>query len=385
MTAKPHIFFATIAAGGGHVATAKAMAEGLETFYPGTFQTTISDYMLALGLKEQDAQHKASWAWMLAHPWSARYGQRVLDTFPALTNRYHQLALDAFARRAAAHLSTLKPALVVANHAFVSVALTKAQRRYGLEVPVLTFTTEVLDASALWAEHAAERFAVPSEAALRDLERFGVPAEKIDLVGYPVQRACLRAPPKGAARAALSLAERLTCLVSLGGEGIGGSTDRVIQTLREHPLQPQIIVLTGRNRALKAKLDALEGVCALGFTDRIADYLAACDVVVGKAGPASVMEALAVGRGVLVSSYAGLNEAKLVRFLERRSLGTYVPKPAQLSQKLTEFAAPAAQARVAKHSQALRLGAMTADLSHYLAAAATRGFPQTPLRLRGFG
>ena len=382
---KPHIFFATIAAGGGHVATARAMAEGLETYYPGTFQTTISDYMLELGLTEQDAQHKKSWAWMLAHPWNARYGQRVLDTFPRLTNRYHRLFLDEFARRAAAHLKDLSPALVVANHGWVSVALTRAQRRYGLRVPILTFATEPLDASALWAEPDAERFAVPSKGALRDLGHFGVPADKIDLIGYPIQNAFLHAPSKSAARAKLALAEHLTCLVSLGGEGVGRSTDKVIETLLNHPLKPQIIVMTGRNQALKARLETLERVHVVGFTEHMADYLAACDVVVGKAGPASVLEALAVGRGVLVSSYAGLNEAKLVRFLEQKSLGAYVPKPAQLAKTLTELAAPEAQERVAELSQELQLSTMTRDFSRYLAEVVTYGFPETPVRLRGLG
>ena len=254
---KPHVFFATIAAGGGHVATAKAMAEGLEVCYPGTFRATISDYMLELGLTEQDAQHKKSWAWMLAHPWSARYGQRVLDTFSGSPrNRYHRLFLDEFARRAAAHLSDLNPALVVANHGWTSVALTRAQRRYGLRVPVLSFATEPLDASALWAEPDAERFAVPSQGALRDLGRFGVPADKIDVIGYPVQNAFLHAPSKKETRAKLSLAEQLTCLVSLGGEGVGQGAEGVVETLLAHPLEPQIIVMTGRNQALKEKLGA---------------------------------------------------------------------------------------------------------------------------------
>ncbi len=385
MGKKPHVFFATITAGGGHMATAKAMAEALAADYPGGFETTISDYMLELGLGDQDRRHKESWAWMLAHPQSARVGQRVLDTFPRLTNRAHRLMLDTFARRAAAHLNDLRPALVVANHGWSCVALTRARRRYGLQVPVLTFTTEVLDASALWAEPAAERIAVPSQAALRDLERFGVPGHKLDLVGYPVQDACLRAPAQADSRRSLGLEDRLTCLVSLGGEGVGLGTEGVVRALLAHPLGPQVVVATGRNRALKRHLEGLGGVRALGFTDRMAAYLAACDVVVGKAGPASVTEALAVGRGVLVTSYAGLNEAKLVRFLERRGLGAYVPGPEQLYTKLFEFASATVQARIAERSAALGLAAMTRDLSRYLADAATVGFPQTPLRLRGFG
>ena len=131
------------------------------------------------------------------------------------------------------------------------VALTRAQRRYGLRAKVLTFATEPLDASALWAEPDAERVVVPSEAALADLLRYGVPEGKIDLIGYPVQQSFLHAPLKAAARAALGLEDRLTCLVSLGGEGVGNRAEATVRTLLEHPLKPYVVAVTGRNAALK--------------------------------------------------------------------------------------------------------------------------------------
>ena len=385
MSSKPLVFFATLAAGGGHVATARALAESLEAASPGDFEIVVSDYMLNLGLTAHDRQHKASWAWMLAHPWSARYGQRVLDAFPKLTNRYHQVVLDALARRAAEHLNTLKPALVVVNHGWLMVALTRAQRRYGLRASVLTFATEPLDASALWAEPNAERVVVPSEAALTDLVRHGVPEKKIDLIGYPVQQAFLSAPSKAAARAALGLEERLTCLVSLGGEGVGNRAEATVRTLLGHPLKPYVVVVTGRNTDLRRRLEPRPRVRALGFIDTVADYLAACDVVVGKAGPASVMEALAVGRPVLAVSYAGLNEAELVRFLEYKQLGAYVPEPLQLRGALEHFATTPAQQQVRDRAAALGLAEMTRNLGTYLAEAATHGFPERPLRVRGVG
>lgn len=382
-TGKPHVFFATLAVGGGHVATAQALAQGLEAASPGTFETTVSDYMNDLGLSKHDRRHKESWAWMLAHPWSARYGQRLLDTFPRLTNRYHRLTLDTLARRAAAHLGALKPALVVVNHGWLMVALTRAQRRYGLSARVLTFSTEPLDASALWAEADAERVIAPSQAALADLVKHGVPEQKVDLIGYPVQQGFLHAPLKQEARTRLALPGHFTCLVSLGGEGVGRHAETVVRTLLEHPLKPHVVVVTGRNTVLREQLEPLENVRALGFIDTMADYLAACDVVVGKAGPASVMEALAVGRPVLAVSYAGLNEAKLVRFLAQKRLGAYVPHSAQLSAKLYEFAEVSTRQQVADTAKTLDIEVMTHDLSSYLAEAARHGFPENPLRLSG--
>ena len=61
-----------------------------------------------------------------------------------------------------------------------------------------------------------------------------------------------------------------------------------------------------------------------GFVDDMQRLLAASDVVVGKAGPASTMEALAVGRPVLATAYAGLNELAVTDFLASSGLGGYV-------------------------------------------------------------
>ena len=69
---RPEIFFATIAAGGGHVSGAHAMAESVERHYPGRFGFRISDYMKELGIARLDGFHKDSWRRALRRPALAR-------------------------------------------------------------------------------------------------------------------------------------------------------------------------------------------------------------------------------------------------------------------------------------------------------------------------
>jgi len=374
---RPHIAFATIAAGGGHVATARAMAQALEAAYPGQFDLTISDLLNDLGFTVQDARHKAQWRWMLAHPWTARSGQRLIDAFPSVTRRVLRRSLDEVAKAAADHYRLKQPALIVANHGFLTFALTRSRQCYGLSTPVLTFATEPLDASALWAEPEADHFAVPSRPALSDLVRLGVSADKIDVVGYPVQQAFLRPLGKAEAKARLGL-ERFTCLVSLGGEGVGANAVAVVGALLAMPQTPQVVVIAGRNEALARELRAFASpqLAVRGFVDDMADYLAACDLVIGKAGPASVMEALAVGRPVLVTGYAGLNEVKLLRFLIERGLGHEVRELATLPALVRDYqAAPERLEAVADGCRQLAIAGMTERLAGYLQQAATRGFP----------
>lgn len=385
MTA-PRLLFATIAAGGGHVATARAMAEAVEACAPGVHRVEVSDYVLALGLVEQDRRHKALWRWLLRNPQLIRAGQRVLDAWPAATLAYHRKMLDDVARRAADDLGPDPPALVVVNHAFLMVALTRAQRHYGLRTPVLTFATEPFDASALWAERRAERFVVPSTAAKGHLVGMGVPAGAVDVVGYPVREAFLRPPDRDAARTELGLGGAFTALVSLGGEGIGGVPDAVVRAVLN--AGAHALVVTGRNQPLRARLERWarqDGRLRVhGFVEDMPRYVAAADVVVGKAGPASTLEAVAAGRPVLVTSYAGLNERRVIEFLEHHRLGAYLPEPDRLCRAVAAYRShPLRLEQVRQRAGALGFPEMAVDLAEYLLHYARHRRPPAGWRSRG--
>jgi UDP-N-acetylglucosamine:LPS N-acetylglucosamine transferase len=370
---RPRIVFATIAAGGGHVATARAMAQAVETLAPGEFDLPVSDLMLDLGFAAWDARHKAQWRWMLAHPWSARVSQRMIDALPTATRWALRRALDAVARAAAQRFRADPPALIVANHGFLAFALTRSRRRYGLDSRVWVLTTEPVDASALWAETDVERFMVPSRHVHDDLVRMGVGPDRIHVVGYPVGQAFLHPPPKPEARVRLGLGDRFTCLVAWGGEGVGGRPVAIVDALRAMPGSPQVVVVAGRNAALAATLRARsdERLFVHEFVDDMATHLAACDVVVGKAGGASVMEAIAVGRPTLVPAYAGLNEARTLRFLETNGLGHDTTRPDALRARVAAYLAePGSLDGVSARCRNLDVTGMTARVGAYVTAAA---------------
>ena len=117
---RPTILFATIAAGGGHVATARAMAEAIERYYPGRFELRVSDYMKDVGFTAFDRQHKQSWRRALRYPVLARTGQRVIDTFPRPYMTFQRRILRGFAHTAADDLNTDPPQLVVSNHGLIT-------------------------------------------------------------------------------------------------------------------------------------------------------------------------------------------------------------------------------------------------------------------------
>jgi 1,2-diacylglycerol 3-beta-galactosyltransferase len=373
---KPTILFATIAAGGGHVAGAHAMSEAIEHYYPGRFELHISDYMKDLGIVDLDRFHKDSWRLALRYPILARAGQRIIDAFPRLTIAAERRILRDFARAAASDLREDPPLLIVSNHGLITTGLAEAKHRYGLKVPVLTFATEPFNISAYWGEPRADHVIVASEDGRRRLLRFGVPAEKMTIIGRPVRQTFLNAPTKPEAREHLGLEDRFTCLVSFGGEGVGRNPPGLISALLDSGVPLQVVVITGRNEALREELRRLRpGTLRVeGFVENMATYLAASDVFIGKAGPSSVYEALAVGRPVLASGYAGLNELGVVRFIEKEGLGRHVRTPAALAWEVRRYAGdPTLLEEVARRCRGLDLAAATERFAHHIVRYALTG------------
>jgi len=303
------------------------MSEAVERLHPGQFDLRVSDYVKQVGHVGLDRFHKDGWRALLRHTELARLGQRIVDASPRLTIAGQSALLRGFARAAAEDLKDEPPALVVANHGLLTSGFAEARRLYGLDVPVVVFATEPhAGISAYWADPRADHVMVPTEETKRDLIRFGVPEGKMSVVGYPVRGIFLDAPSREKARERLGLRDAFTCLVSMGGEGVSGDAMEAILALLEEA--PQVIVVTGRNGALKERLLSLKvpagRLVVEGFVEDMALRLAACDVFVGKAGPASVYEALAVGRPVLMTGFAAYNELGVARFVEKRGLGRLV-------------------------------------------------------------
>ena len=388
------MLFATIAAGGGHVATARAMAEAVEEASAGRLRARVADAMAEYGAADLDRRHKRAWRQMLARPTLVRLGQRLTDALPVVTRTLHNALLDGFAETVARTLNEDPPRLVVANHGWLATAFTRAKTRFGLLPPVVIFATEPFDASALWSTPRAATVLAPSAAARSDLIGLGVPADNVHVAGYPVARRFRQAPSKREARSRLNLRDSFTCLLSLGAEGVTGTGsgakagDDAVSAVRALlGAGVDVIAISGRNEDLMARLLAVAGREPLsdtehdpsrgqlqvhGFADNMDLLLAAADIVAGKAGPASTMEALAVGRPVLAAAYAGLNERAVIRFLQSFGLGGYSDGFAGLPAMASAWRDSERLSQAASVAAELDFDAVANGLGKFLCAAADR-------------
>ncbi len=329
------VLLATLEAGGGHTTAARAWAA---RFAAMGAETEVVDTVAALGPRRLDRTTKAMWRAALRVPRAVSAAQAVTThVVPAgVTQRVQGVSVFDHGRRLAAYVRDRGFDLVLATHMYPLQAMAIARRRGWTDVPVVGFNPDTFDTHALFAVRGSDAMCAPTEEAARRLRRLGVPAREIRVTGYPIDERFLRPPPPPPeARAGLGVAaEPPLVLLSLGAEGVGPRTEDWVEALIETDVAATVVVLTARHRALRERLDArardLTGrtrLLALGFRDDVPTWLAAADLVVAKAGPASTLEALAVGTPIGHVYVAGAHERLVVDFALSRGVGAWWPQP----------------------------------------------------------
>ena len=377
LVSRPKILLAMITVGQGHKTAADALAAHIERAFPERFDTEVLDFTSAVGDLHLDRRHKASWDAMLAHPWSAYWGQRLIDTVvPVGVSRAVQGAMLAdHARHAAPFLASRNVDLVIATHFFTVQALGIAKARHGLAVPVVGLNPDPLDSHALWAEPRVNEMVVFSDAAARDLTRRHVPPDRVSTFPYLMRPEFPPRCEQRDARRRLGLDPvAFTVVHSAGGQGIGGNVMASVEAVMARGLDLEYVVICGRNEALRERVAERAArhtgpgrLRATGFVGNMPEWVCASDVMVGKAGPASTFEALISKRPVLHTSYAAANEKAVLDFCVRHGVGAFVPNAEQLAERLEAFARdPERRAEIRARIDALGLTNGGPELARHL-------------------
>ncbi len=367
--------------GGGHRAGATAVARRLEMDHPGAFDvhivdpTTVGSQRLLSRTADLYGPliHRARWLW------AAFYHATNSATAVGLMTHSALRPLHVSVRSL---LASLRPAAVVSFHPLLNHLAAHAVRSSAdPSIPVVTVITDLVDVHAGWACRDVDAVVIPSPGGLDRCRRAGIPAHRCHQLGLPVDSAFARPFPdddeRRRLRSRLGLAEdRFTVLVCSGADGSGGLPRRA-RAIAESGLDVGLAVVCGRNATARRRLAGLRDaagrpVPVMGFVDNMADWMRAADVVVTKAGPGTIVEALCSGLPMLLTWYVPGQESGNLEWVVDIGAGRYVPHPRELVDALAELCEPgspglaamrAAVAGAARPEATERIAALVAGLA----------------------
>lgn len=207
-----------------------------------------------------------------------------------------------FGRAAQNWLRRMRPDLVIATHPVAGYLC--ARRLAARGVPVIPLVTDSGPVNRIWFHGRYDRLLLTDPGTREHAARALGPTSSVVVVGAPVLPALQARRQQADARRRLGLDDqRFTVLLTAGGAGLGRGVLAAARHLAESDLDVQLILNAGDNKALLARFHDLAAdrpILVRGASDDFDVLLAACDLVVGKAGWFTLNEAAYSGRPTLI-------------------------------------------------------------------------------------
>ncbi len=352
--------------GGGHRASANALAGALHRLHGDSIRCRVVDLFTDFGawpLSRASAYYRPLvdrhlWLWR-AMAWTS--DQPLLWQGLAAAARLWQAGgLRRFAAEYPADL-------YVSVHPLLNHTPFWALRRRFSHARFATVVTDLESAPRSWHNPAVDWLSASCPQVQAAAVRAGVPGERVQLCGLPIRLDFGQAQPERAqARAALGLAQRPTVLLLGGGEGMG-ALESIAAALASMLARcnGQLAVICGRNQALASRLASQAWpapVRVAGYVDDMPLWMAAADLLVSKAGPGTIAEALACGLPMILSSFVPGQESGNVRFVEENGVGVYRSDPAQIASVAAAWLEPGSAELPARRARARELARPDAAL-----------------------
>ncbi len=314
------ILILTSRTGGGHVSIAEALYDQLAQSY----QVEILDPQAGfIHWHYRVVSRYALWLWSAEFRFTDR-PQRALFA--------HRIFTQLVSKRLNAALESLQPDLIVAVYPFLTYEVINVLEKRGVTIPFAMLFTDPNGVHASWlTEHRAAATLAPTRETYAQAFTAGFAPQRLHQVGWPVRAQFKNADKSQRATLLNKLAldpARFTVFLQGGGEG-AAQFSQTVERVLSIGSGIQVILAAGTNQALRTRFRDVHNIYVLPFIKEIAAYMAAADVIMGKAGPNMLMEAVTLGTPFIATAYIPGQEEANLEFIRRHKLGWVALAPGQ--------------------------------------------------------
>lgn len=358
------ILILTAAFGEGHNAAARNLAAALKVERPG-IKVAVHD-CFAESLPMINRLARFCYHFSINHApfiWSLAY--KILDRVPATSWGVRMLGpsirnLRYLMRRHA-------PDVVVSVFPGYGPLIDRLAPVDKRAFSFVTVITDSLTVNAIWLRCSSDWFLAPNEPTARVLEERGIPHGKIRVTGFPVPLEFSAPPPK---RDIPPMDGKWRVL-----HMVNGNPSDALETAR-FLLPMENVLLTvacGKNEALQRDLELLAGelerpIELHGWTPEMPRLIRSHHLLIGKAGGATVQEALAAHTPMIITQIVPGQEEGNARLLLENSAADLATTPQAIASTIEALIRPPFDQYKVRHEAVAHLGRPTGakDSAHFV-------------------
>ncbi|HEV2455785.1 MAG TPA: glycosyltransferase [Verrucomicrobiae bacterium] len=195
----------------------------------------------------------------------------------------------------------------------------------------ITVVTDSISINSAWFRAPSDYFCVANEATAEVLIKGGVLAQQVKVTGFPVsplfaENSTELPQPIG------DEPRRVLYVINTGKKKAGKAIDRLLEIDDVH-----LTITAGRDPELRAKLiertrDQEHRVKILGWTNQMPELMMSHHLIIGKAGGATVQEAIAARCPMIINQVIPGQEEGNAELIQRFNLGAVVEKNKEVAE-----------------------------------------------------
>ena len=336
---KPHIVFLFSDTGGGHRSASEAIIEAINLEFPEEFTYEMVDFFKKYSPPPLNLAGPA-------YPLMSRMEYMWEFTFKASDNPdFMRVLFSAFwpyIRFGMYKMLREHPGdIYVSVHPLINIPFLRAMRRRDITTPYLIVVTDLVSTHTAWFAKEADLISIPTEQARKPALYAGIDPQKLRVIGLPVaDRFCKPPGDKKILRKKLGWSQKKTIVLLVGGGEGMGPLGIVSKEINRAKLDVGLVVITGRNKKLKDELEAMDWnipTYIYGFVTDMPDLMRAADILVTKAGPGTISEALIANLPIILYHRIPGQEEGNVSYVIDEGAGIWAPEIEDIIKTLEDW------------------------------------------------
>ncbi len=340
-TVSPRVLILSVTAGDGHARAAKAIEKALLVQMPEAEVTILDTFKHTSPLLEKMVLGTYLEIIKISPMLYGYLYQKAEKRQPfsgIAKTEFNKILKKIAAPKLVSLIKSFNPQLIICTHPFPLGIVSSLKQAGGISASIIGVITD-FTVHSYWLYPQVDYYCIASSELKPLFAEYGYQHAKVYPTGIPIDPVFRRVENKTKLRDKLKVAPHLpTILVCGGGNGIG-PLEEVVKVLSEETKDCQLLVVCGRNKALKEKLDKISvqangRVKVYGFINNIHELMGAADLMVSKAGGLTCSEAAAMGLPLFIVDPIPGQEERNTEFLVRRGAAVRIRNEKHLLAEL---------------------------------------------------
>lgn len=226
-------------------------------------------------------------------------------------------------------LKETKPDIIISTFPIWDYAVAQMWKKEHPDAKFINIITDSISIHKAWLIADSDYRIVPNEDTAKVLMNEGVPSKGIKILGFPVSLEFIKEIDRKAILKNLGLNPRLYTVLLFATVGHNRRNVRIFEKVIGEKRDYNVIGVMGRNKALLPKIEHLKNqknVALLNWVDTVPDLMKASDLIITKAGGATIMECIAAEKPMIITQIIPGQEEGNAILIKKHNLGIVLKK-----------------------------------------------------------